>query len=139
MRQGSSQQGADPSLRLSDLTLQQSHYQTGVATRQPLAALGLIATINRENASSIQGNKSHATCACELFSHGVKVPISGPPCYVIVLTWGYPAGHWSPMAGGFDLWHRQWLAARIGRSTKTTKNGEAILWETSTKSTRCAM
>jgi hypothetical protein len=41
MRRGSSQQGADPSLRLGDLTLHSLHYQTGVATRQPLAASGL--------------------------------------------------------------------------------------------------
>jgi hypothetical protein len=41
MRRGPSQQGADPSLRLGDLTLHELHYQTGVATRQPLAASGL--------------------------------------------------------------------------------------------------
>src|SRR6185312_12685508 len=41
MRRGSSQQGADPSSRLGDLTPHNMHYQTGVATRQPLVASGL--------------------------------------------------------------------------------------------------
>src|SRR6185437_12895494 len=41
MRRGSSQQGADPSLRLGDLTLRKVHYQTAVATRQPLVESGL--------------------------------------------------------------------------------------------------
>src|SRR5690242_1524943 len=41
MRQRSSQQGADPSLRLGDLTLRKMHYQTGVTTRQLLVESGL--------------------------------------------------------------------------------------------------
>jgi len=41
MRRGSSQQGADPSLRRGDLTLHKPHYQTGVAARQSLVASGL--------------------------------------------------------------------------------------------------
>jgi hypothetical protein len=41
MRRESSQQGADPSLRLGDLTLRKVHYQTAVATRQPLVESGL--------------------------------------------------------------------------------------------------
>src|SRR6185437_3625141 len=41
MRRGSSQPGADPSLRLGDLTPHNMHYQTRVATRQPLVASGL--------------------------------------------------------------------------------------------------
>src|ERR1700694_2147422 len=48
IRRQSSQQGADTSLRLADLTLRKPHYQTGRANRQPLAMPQLIATINRD-------------------------------------------------------------------------------------------
>jgi hypothetical protein len=48
--QYSNQQGADPSLRLGDLTPRKPHYQTGPATRQPSAKSTLIATINRNGA-----------------------------------------------------------------------------------------
>jgi hypothetical protein len=50
IRQYSSQQGADPSLRLGDLTPRKPHYQTGPATRQPSEKSALIATINRNGA-----------------------------------------------------------------------------------------
>ena len=53
----SSQKGADPSLRLGDLTLRKPHYQTAPAARQPLARPSLIATINRDEAGRWRRNK----------------------------------------------------------------------------------
>src|SRR5260221_12102565 len=58
IRQRSSEQGADTSLRLGDLTLRKPHYQTGRANRQPLATPHLIATINHDKAHRRRRNKS---------------------------------------------------------------------------------
>ena len=58
MRRRSSQQGADPSLRLGDLTLRKLHYQTGVATRQPLVESGLSRQLTADVAPDFEGNKS---------------------------------------------------------------------------------
>src|SRR5436190_2846562 len=49
---------ADPSLRRGDLTLRKLHYQTTPAGRQPLAKSSLIATIHRDAAVRMKGNKS---------------------------------------------------------------------------------
>src|ERR1700748_3879940 len=135
MRQGSSQQGADPSLRLGDHTLQQSHYQTGVATRQPLAPLSLSRRLTARMRHRFRGiNRAQGVPAGSI-SCWMKVPTFGSPCYVIVLTRGYAAAASNAVADGFDLWRPQWLAAGIGRPTTITKK-RGDLWETSTKFSR---
>src|ERR1700761_8770339 len=137
MRQGSSQQGADPSLRLGDLTLQQSHYQTGVATRQPLVPLSLSRRLTARMRRRFRGINRMQAALAELISHGVQVPIFGLGCYVIVLTRGSPAASSIRTPDRFDLRHPQWLAGGIDRPTNNQEKENP--WETSTRSTRCAM
>src|ERR1700760_1392008 len=59
MQRGSSQQGADPSLRLGDLTLRNMHYQTGVATRQPLVESGLSRQFTAASWPPLKGINRH--------------------------------------------------------------------------------
>jgi hypothetical protein len=53
----SSQNSADASSRRGDLTLRIRHYQTAAAARQSIAMSALIATINRDAAGRMTGNK----------------------------------------------------------------------------------
>src|SRR6202012_4868330 len=111
IRRESSQPGADPSLRLGDLTLRKVHYQTAVATRQPLVESGLSRQLTAASRPPFKGNKSRPNCrpaAWPVRDDGNVIGLTLIGCNVIRMTVLVRP------STKFDLCRRQWLAGRIG-------------------------